>query len=761
MHPLLKDVEHDIRAFADNEDDVIVERDGEILFSRFGREVQCRFHKDADGKLLISTGDRDLPYRTFLSKELARLDILAERILSRRTRPDTFINGPAELESASDPSKSDKSLNLLMEICNNPLPFTTRVIFVTADAGQGKTVLLRQMQYLQAEKFSANQSSFLFWHVDLQGRQLLRLNEALFGDLGELRVSGLYMQSIITLLRYGLLVLAIDGFDELAAEQGSNDALGAISHFVKMLGESGTIITASRRTFFDAEEYVKRTRLLSASVSSDSQYDQLHLKDWTKDEDIEYLEKITTDEKKFDNPDRIYKEILRQLNDDPSHPMLAKPFLLAQIARGLLRYDLSPAEFVGKMKNPLEGVASVIEAFIEREVTQKWKMRETGEPYLSQSQHITFLSLVAEEMWRSQKERIRLEFIEDTLAILMDDWHIPQDNRRQIIDMVKMHVLLIPGDGNYVYRKFEHPEFKNYFISCHFKEILDKGAICLRFLATAQLPDSVAKYMASMLPKEPSYIERIIQNLEEMVNSERRPTYLQTNVGTIIPYLMSDTEFESVVTFDAKVVFSSIVFEHTKIQNVTIRNGQFVNASFLGVEWKNVRFESCEFNEAGFDYDAKITDVMFRDCQFDGIILCKNGEELSRVYSPQLIVDTLADMGFTFYDVKSRSVDPFDESREKKMLIKFLNTFRKRTRVTGNVLNMKFLGGQYNFVTETLIPLAEKYDIIEEIQWEGRRKDRVWQLRIRIEDILKGQEADDKSKLASFWKRMRKIAKKH
>ncbi|HHC24676.1 MAG TPA: hypothetical protein ENK58_04570, partial [Desulfobacterales bacterium] len=81
MHPLLKDVEHDIRAFADNEDDVIVERDGEILFSRFGREVQCRFHKDADGKLLISTGDRDLPYRTFLSKELARLDILAERIL--------------------------------------------------------------------------------------------------------------------------------------------------------------------------------------------------------------------------------------------------------------------------------------------------------------------------------------------------------------------------------------------------------------------------------------------------------------------------------------------------------------------------------------------------------------------------------------------------------------------------------------------------------------------------------------------------------
>ncbi|MDM8552136.1 hypothetical protein QUF72_18775 [Desulfobacterales bacterium HSG2] len=450
-------------------------------------------------------------------------------------------------------------------------------------------------------------------------------------------------------------------------------------------------------------------------------------------------------------------------NDAPDHPMLAKPFLLAQIARGLLRYDLSPAEFVGKMKNPLEGVASVVEAFIERKVTQKWKMRETGEPYLSQSQHVAFLSLVAEEMWRSQQERIRFEFIEEILAMLMDDWHIPHDNRRQIIDMVKMHVLLIPTDGDYGYRKFEHPEFKNYFISCHLKEIIDRRETCLRFLATAQLPDSVAKHMASMLSKEPSFIEKILRNLEEMVKSEWRPTYLQTNVGTIIPYLISDTGFESVVTFDAKVVFSSIVFEHTKIQNVTIRNGQFVNASFVGAEWKNVRFESCEFNEPRFDYDGRITDVMFRDCQFYGVIFCKNGEEFSREYSPQLIVDALADMGFVFYDVRPRPIYPFDESREKMMLIRFLNTFRKRTRVTGAQLNAKFSGDQYNFVTEILIPLAENYGIIEEVQREGKRNDRVWRLRIRIKDILKEQEADDKSTLANFWKRirMRIIAETH
>lgn len=86
--------------------------------------------------------------------------------------------------------------------------------------------------------------------MDLQGRQLLRLREALAGDLDDLRVVGLYMQSIIRLIRYGYIILAIDGFDELAAEQGSTDALGALAHLVSTLKDSGAIIAASRRTFF-------------------------------------------------------------------------------------------------------------------------------------------------------------------------------------------------------------------------------------------------------------------------------------------------------------------------------------------------------------------------------------------------------------------------------------------------------------------------------------------------------------------------------
>ncbi len=760
----LENLSNDIRAFADDKNEVVVERNGEILFTRFGREIHCRFKADASGNPFVNTGDKDLPYSIFISRELARLDVFAERIISRHTGADIFINSPGILESPFSEPKEGAALELLSEIANNPLPFTTRIVFVTGDAGQGKTVLLRQMQYIQARKFISNKSPFLFWHVDLQGRQLLRLSEALLGDLGELRISGLYMQSIITLMRHGLIILAIDGFDELAAEQGGSDTLGALSHIVKMLENSGTIIAASRRTFFDAEEYIKRTKLLNALVSNDSQYDQIRLNDWTKDEDIQYLEQIVINEKKISNPLQAYNDILQELKNDEIHPMLTRPFLFTQVARGLLLYDLSPSEFIGKMENLPESVGSLLEAFIHREVTQKWKIRETGKPYLTHEQHILLLSKIAQEMWYSQKEKIRFELIEEILSIVMDNWKTAYDIRLQISDIFKMHVLLIPVEENYDYRKFEHPEFKNYFISHALKDIIAdiglngvKGSH-IKFLSIARLHDPMAKYASSMIEKKPSFVEKVLENFEQMVNNEWRPTYIQTNIGTIIPYLINQTAFEKQVSFAAKVVYSSLIFEQTAIQNIIIKNGQFVKTSFMKINWKNVIFEECEFNEAIFDHESRVSNVIFKTCRFNSIIIYKNGEEITREYSPQRIISALSNIGFSFDAVEPQPVDSFDVSEERKILLRFFNIFRKTTRLTDNVLRIRFAHNQFDFALNTLIPIAEQFGILRQVQWEERGAAQSWLLQIRVEDILKGQDINDNSSLGNFWRKMRNIA---
>ena len=81
-------------------------------------------------------------------------------------------------------------------------------------------------------------------------------------ELGELRINGLYYNSIITLIKNGLIILGIDGFDELAAEVGGDKALGSLSKLVQDLGGSGTIVAASRRAFFNTQDYINNSSLI-------------------------------------------------------------------------------------------------------------------------------------------------------------------------------------------------------------------------------------------------------------------------------------------------------------------------------------------------------------------------------------------------------------------------------------------------------------------------------------------------------------------
>ena len=82
------------------------------------------------------------------------------------------------------------------------------------------------------------------------------------GDLADLRLSGLWMPAVIRLMRRGALVVGVDGFDELAAEQGGADALGALASLVSQLGGHGAVVAASRRTFFDTDDYLRRGGLV-------------------------------------------------------------------------------------------------------------------------------------------------------------------------------------------------------------------------------------------------------------------------------------------------------------------------------------------------------------------------------------------------------------------------------------------------------------------------------------------------------------------
>ncbi len=760
------EIRADVSAFADDDEEVIVERNGHCLFVRNGREVAFQVTQDEEGTLVVDVDDEQITYRRFLSHNLGGLPILAERIVNKRAPVPAYVDGLATRESVSSDLEEGHSLELLSKESSRRPAFLSRVVFITADAGQGKTALLRQFQHEQAQRFLLGESASLFWHVDLQGRQLLRLSEALMGDLADLRVSGLWMSAVVRLLRQGSLVLAIDGFDELAAEQGGSDALGALAVLVRQLGGRGSIVAASRRAFFDTEDYARRVRLFGRVGAADCEFNQIVLKEWSKDQAVEYLEAVEVAGNRFPDAQETYSAICAELGS-PDHPMLTRPFLLTQVARGLLMFDVSPSAFIRGMDDPLQGVGAVIEAFVEREVADKWKQKDTGEPFLTRDEHLRLLSDVAEEMFRSQRSTIDVDVLETITTLLLDERGIDPVRRQQIVQMVQMHVLLTPPqEGDYATRSFDHEEFRDWFTAYALKDRLlrlnqEGAAVSHDLLSVAHLPDATAKHVCALIDRTGEVTEDILAGLCTLVQREWRPTYLQMNSGTIVPFLLDGvTPPTGRFTVDGGFVFSSLVHEAKSLEQTTIRGAAFVNASLAAVRWNDVELVDCDLGEITVDKAAEYRDVVFRDCRLDGIrIVDSSGQaEESREYAPERMRLVLEGLGIhacdSLPDQAPEREAVLKDGEMRKHVRRVLNLFRRTTSLPEHVVKSRFrTDGQY--VLAEVLPLMQQFGIIEERQWKGAGRQHAWGLVVSLETLEKA-DGDPSHPIHAFWEEVDK-----
>ena len=749
-------------AFADEPDEVLIEPDGKALFTHAGQEIDCRFFLSREGDVTVQLDGRTMSYIQFLTRQLGHLDVLAERIVDRRPGVEAFVDGPARLDSVSAGQSDGRALELLDSQCAGGSPFMASVTFITADAGQGKTALLRRYQSQQANRFLAAESPFVFWHVDLQGRQLLRLSEALLGDLGELRVSGLWMPAILSLMRHRALVLAIDGFDELAAEQGTTDALGALASLVRELKGQGRVIAASRRTFFDTEDYLRRARLVRGAVADPCEFNQISLLPWTKAEDINYLA-MTDPSLDEDQIDSTYKDVVDAAGGDANHPILSRPFLFTHVVMGLRNYGITAEEFLGGVLDGEGGVERVISAFVNREVEAKWRFRDTGEPYLSFEQHMRLLATIAEHMYEAQRDRLAIDIIEVLAAALCDEWGIDPTRRAQIAEMVRMHVLLvIPPDGDGNVRSFDHPEFREYFIAWalkqHLSDVADGKSVAglSRFLSIAQISDATARYVSGMIERDDARVRRLLESLAGAVNQEKRLTFLQVNVGTLLPYLVDGVRFAKPITFDAPVVFSSLVLEESHFSNITIRTAMFLSVNIARVHWRNVTLEQCKLVGVTIDMNSKFEGVAFDNCDVDELRIARNGEIEHRDYAPERITARLKELGLVQVKREAASEPSLAElSFLHKTVQRVLRLFYRTTTLPEPTIQLRF-GRDAAYVIDRVMPLLEEFRIVEERPWKGGGQQQIWTIRTSVDRVFANEESGADPEMAEFWNRVKK-----
>lgn len=755
-----KELKKDILAFADDDSDVLIDNStGEILYYKNGTEQICKIKTNSEGNNFVEVEGQDIPYKTFISKHLARLDIFAKKLIDKRSAIDTFVDGPALLKTVHS-EKEGTALELLKQECDNFLEFGSKINFITADAGLGKSVLLKQFQYIQAKRYSNNESNYIFWHIDLQGRDLVRLAEAIMYDLGDLRLPGLYYPSIINLIQKRLIILAIDGFDELAAEIGGVNAVSSLSSLVNEMEGQGTLVAASRRTFFDTHDYLKRTNLLQNQVPFDIIFNELKLKDWTNIEAINYFKMLN-----FENPQSVYDSLVSELHDI-KHPILTRPFLLTKLASAIVKDNLNIQQFFTNNSSQHEGVAIIVEAFTNREV-DKWKEKDTvtGKPYLNFDQHIEFLSMISKEMWEAKRDYVTMEEIEFHAASLINDWKIDESIRTIIMRLVKSHAFLIPvQDNKYDVRKFDHEEFKNYFLSRALATTINK---CIqnnnfselgKFLYVDQLSDSVAMYSFNYVNNLNENVKSLLIAFKELIDKEWKPTYLQMNIGTLIPYMIDKISSEEILTFSAKVNYTSLIFESKKLKNITFEYGYFINISLRNTQLENVSFVNCNFNEIRIEMSSNnvFKNTILKDCEISTIFLLKDGDIREVAYSPERIYELLIQNKFVIQD-SSKIVEISETIREnefKKALIRFIIKFNKMTiQYEKNLVDERYFGIDTDLIHTEIIPLLEEYGIIKIVDTKQSRQSssKAWRLIIEMEELMKYDGDKSDNKLSKFW----------
>lgn len=757
----------EILTFADDANDVIKDAQGNIVFSRFNQLMSIKLKKQ-EGKILVEYNESLLPYKTFLSKHLANLEVMARHIIDKDPDIDNmcYVDGQASLTTDDVPQKAS-AMELLDKECKREVFIGSKICFVTANAGHGKTLLLRQYQRQQAKLYLKGKSDYLFLHIDLHGHDLRKLDAVIMYELaGVLRMPGLYTNSIITLMRNGLLILGVDGFDELAVETGGEKAIGSFSNLVRDLDSQGVLVAASRRTFFNTQDYIKNKGYLDDVGDAYFCFDELKLYNWGKRECTEYLE-LSCDIKSSDDASSEYDKILSYLSPSIHNPLVERPFLFTNIVDCAIKEGLSVSDYLQEGGNSDVGLERIINSFLRREV-KKWNSNNLKDKreYLTFEQHEELLASVAEDMWLSQREYISLDVLEFDLSVLLEQWNVMPNLHPDILKMSKSHALLVADSHGDKFRRFDHEEFKNYFLAKDLESKILKSVNCgqysslKRLLAVGQLPDAVALYISQM---KNSYNRVLfIQKMLEEVRKDYRTTFFQTNLGTLIPFILDRVKNGNKLKIGPKLVFSSLVFENKTLENIEFYDCYFVNVSFANTTLSNVQFKNCEFSDIRLHED---NDCKFVNVTYDGQTKIHSVSEysaendlISSEFSPEYVDFTLFMRSFVKEDfLRISKPQPVQQNTDyRKAVRRFLNKYiTASSQYEKNIKEDPIYNSRsYDLYVEDIIPLLEKYHIIREIVTNNSRQlsTRAWALdQYDLREIYEA-ETNRFSPLFNFWK---------
>ncbi|MGI9256806.1 MAG: NACHT domain-containing protein [Salinispira sp.] len=727
-----------VTVFADNSY-VIADNRG-VSFDIDGANICVELKKTNEGLRCVENG-YDMPVRKWISKRLGRLDTLATAILEKTPNDLHIIPVPAK-ENDKQKSNGDAVCFLQEKIEQVSENFSTNVIYLTSEGGEGKTSVMNALARTQASLFKADKSDWLFVPIALSGRPFLRLDEIIIGTLANLyRFRSYYIESFLELVKQGLIVLGLDGFEEMTIEGMEGDVVSSLGNLLDSLDSNGTMVFAARKAYYFYANLKLRAKFLdSFSRTKDVDFSEIFLSKWTKAQLVFLLEKFGFNTKEAND---YYKDISDFLS--PNHPVLTRAVLARKLVEEISEDSGSNIQsVVDRFKNKREVFLEFVTMILQRE-TQKWVPKENiSESLLTFEQHQGLLTSLAEELWIINSTNIKQDILIALTKLYCESLKFSPTIITQCVNLIGSHVLITLGaDGRY---GFCHDEFYFHFLGRFIAKTIATGSELniRKILNRKVLPLFTIDECCHVInvEYEPQKVDAIaaLQRLSESVETH---SCISQNICSILIRLLHNNN--SKFTIDG-LYCSGETLSHVPISNIEFKNC-FIERVEFNKYLKNVSFSLSELCEAvispqeGSNLKLTIND----DFSIPQKLIIGNDQE-EVMYDRSSIISILIDHGVTTgfpMNEKTGNVPTKEKPTEDPkiaQLFKIIRAFQRSTGLNEYILKTK-LGNEWpNFEKDVLEPILLKQKIFEKPKYRGHGNQRRFKLGVSFGELENARE---------------------
>lgn len=729
MH--IDDFKSTVAAFSDPGTEILFEKN-KVVFSMNGDLIDVSI-SSRSGDIFVEENGSNQTATSWILKRLARLPLLATRIKDAIGAMEHFVAPSASilasLEARPDglSEETDDAVSSALNSLNSRSPMETTVLYVTSDAGEGKTWLINQIARKQADLYSSGQSDWILVPIILGGRHFLRFDDITVGALqNRYRFPFLYYNSFLALVRMGVIVPAFDGFEEMFVESSSGEAISAMGLLLSSLRSAGAVVVAARNAYFEFEDLKMQERLYDTISSSDVGFGKIQLHRWGKRQFLEY-----GNLRSLPDAEQIYERVKERIGE--THSLLTRPVLVKRLVDIAIESP-SLEKFLDRIRASGTDFFSVfVRGIIEREANDKWIDRsgDVGVPLLTADEHCELLSQVALAMWDARVDFLKRDLLEFSADYFCESKRRSSLHSQQIRDRLRGHALLISSQNSSQSVEFDHEEFRMFFLG---EGVADQA----RGLNDRAKTDLLSTLRKGILPKQAQYaFDRAIRRssgdllkvatlLMSVGILDGQASYTQENCSTLLIRLIG-TDVDGGGLEIKGLAFGTDALRDKKLRSLNFVDCYFSPSSLENTELRQCSFSNCRFGQLRI-YNSTIIDESSLDsCEFEGLRLMDKSVEF---WSPEQVQQQLSVIGFKIGENKSQIPIPLQDYQidpEMEDFEKILRYFLRSTHISESVMKMKLgIRGQ-SFIDDTL-PTLEQHNLMVEIENRGGGNQRRFKL---------------------------------